>query len=250
MWIVTTLLKIINNSEIKSIEYQIAYKILENTMHIKDMNIQDLAEVCNVSVNSLNKFLRIFGFHNFRIFKSLFVSHIDMRLGQIKMRIRYKDIEKENATLKSFLSDEDYAMVTDEKKFKEICEKIHGSNRVMLVGSDEMKTLALRFEGDLIALGKFVMKNTLYDGLFVEPTKEDVVFVFSMTGRTILMNKTTVDTLDKAKKNTIVVGHDNYLESGQLLYIPKGLSPIFEDFILNYYLERIIYHYMELYYDL
>ena len=91
---VTSLLKIINNPDIQDTNYNIAYYLLLHYYDVFEMTLQEIADACYVSVSTLNRFFRIFGFKKFSIIKDLMQVHAAARISQLEERSIRKIINK------------------------------------------------------------------------------------------------------------------------------------------------------------
>ena len=78
--LITSLLIFINNPEVRDTDYQIASCLLSHCHDIRHMTIQELAEKSYVSVSTINRFLKIFGFSRYSIFKEV-LNHTAGRNG-------------------------------------------------------------------------------------------------------------------------------------------------------------------------
>ena len=85
--LITSLLLFINNPEVRDTDYQIASCLLEHCYEIKNMTIQELAEKSYVSVSTINRFLKMYGFSRYSIFKSVFYQHVLSRYNQMRGRL-------------------------------------------------------------------------------------------------------------------------------------------------------------------
>ena len=95
----TTLLKILNNPEIKSSDYQIACTLVDLSSQISNLTIQELAEKCYVSVSTLKRFFNQYGFNKYSIFKTTFLTQIEVRKSQMRKR---KQLLTQKPFLRSF----------------------------------------------------------------------------------------------------------------------------------------------------
>lgn len=247
---ITTLLTIINSSSTRDNDYRIARCLLEKNKDIENMSIKELASECQVAQATLNRFLIFYGFQKYSLFRNTYLQHIKIRLTQMLERYNEWKKKPENAAiLKNFLSKEEYLLVSHHKNIMNCVEKIHQSQRIILIGSDEMIYHTLRFQGDLTVMGKVVLKSSLYKNAFITPEKDDFVFLLSMTGRIIDLNSHLLSDLMQNNPHILTIGYYDYLKNKDMsLIIPKGKSEIEESVILEYYLENILYTYMETYY--
>lgn len=232
----------INNPEVRDMNYQIALGLLENGHELDYLTINELAERCFVSTSSLNRFFRIFGYKKYMILKALFSSHMRIRYVQIQNRINNKDYDMLNKVFLSFLLPEDYERLIDHTWVKEVCEMIHKSRRVILIGSDEMSSYFTRMQSDFYVMGKLVVKDSIYKTNFFTPEKDDCVILLSMEGRIVDLNPWLLDKLKENNPHIITLGHYDYIQDAYGLTIPQGLDEVLENMILDYYIQKITYY--------
>ena len=163
---VTSLLKIINNPDIQDTNYNIAYYLLLHYYDVFEMTLQEIADACYVSVSTLNRFFRIFGFKKFSIIKDLMQVHAAARISQLEERSIRKNNQQVNQLLKPLLDNDDYWTVSDQGLINQCCEMIKKCSRVILIGSNEMMDSLLRFQGDMVMMQKLVIQNTIYNNYF------------------------------------------------------------------------------------
>lgn len=237
----------INNPEVRDLNYRIALGLLENGHELDYLTINELAERCFVSTSSLNRFFRIYGYNKYMIFKALFSSHLRIRYVQIQNRMTDKDYEMLHKVFSSFLKQEDYERLIDMTWVKEVCEMIHKSKRVILIGSDEMASYFTRMQTDFYIMGKLIMKDSVYKTNFFTPEKDDCVILLSMEGRIVDLNTWLLSKLKENNSQIITIGHYDYLQDAYGLTIPQGLDEVLENMILDYYIQKITYYYAEKY---
>lgn len=246
---ITTLFTIINSSNVRDNNYRIAYCLLEKNKEIEKMSIKELATECQVAQVTLNKFINFFDFQNYSYFRNTYLRHIKIR--QLQMLERYNDWKKNNELMKQndmIYNNKDDIMKYN-KKIMNFIDKIYHSQRVIFIGSDEMIFHTLRFQGDFCAMGKLVVKSSLYKNAFIAPQKDDFVILCSMTGRIIELNNHLLSNLMQNNPQIMTIGYYNYLNNEEMsLIVPKNKSEIDELAIFEYYLESILYTYMGKYY--
>lgn len=181
------------------------------------------------------------------IFKALFSSHMRIRYVQIQNRINEKDYEMLHKVFSSILIQADYERLIDMSWVEEVCEMIHNSKRIILIGSDEMSSYFTRMQIDFYVMGKLVVKDSVYKTNFFTPEKDDCVILLSMEGRIVDLNPWLLDKLEENNPHIMTIGHYDYLQDAYSLTIPQGLDEVFENMILDYYIQKITYYYAEKY---
>ena len=245
----TTLFNYINNAEIHDTNYQIAYSLITHCHQIKDMTVQEVAEKSYVSVSTLNRFMKIYGYNKFMIFKQMFVSHVEIRIGQMQRRVKQKRTQQIINTLSTVLEKDDFDQVVDHEKIIECCKMIKKSKRIILVGSDEMIANCLRMQGDFCVMGKPIIKDSIYHPHLLHIENDDFVILLSMSGKVVTINEELIHKIDQPNINLLSIGYKNYLKhTRHFLYIPESLDEILENMIFDYYLQEITYTYVRDYY--
>jgi len=248
---ITSLLKIINNPDIRNIDYTIAYYLLENYDQIPSMTVQEISEACFVSVSTLNRFFKTFGFKKYVLIKKLMVAHKSIRLDQLKERVNNKNSDQVELFLKTVLNQEDYEIITSNEVVKNCCDMIEKCDRIMLIGSNEIMDSLLRFQCDLTVMNKLVIQNSIYDNNYIEPKVNDLVFFFSMTGRIFELQFPKINESISKNKRLIYLGYHNYYAMNSLyLKVPNYLDEAVENMIVDHYFQKITYTYYKDYYDI
>ena len=103
---ITTLFHFIINPDIHDSNYLIAYGLIRYGNQIQDISIHELSEKCLVSVSAINRFINLFGFKRYQIFKSTFYNHIKVRESQMLYRYSKKEESQLKVVLSSFLKDD------------------------------------------------------------------------------------------------------------------------------------------------
>ena len=249
---VTTLLQFVNNSDVHDTNYHIAYCLLTHFCDIEKMSVQDLADECFISVSTLNRFFKVYGYKKYSIFKQMVISHLDIRMSQMQYRIKLKNYKQIDSVLSSFLDESCYKTIIQESLpiIQQTCEAILKSQRIILIGSDEMISHALRFQGDFCSMNKITIKDSIYPEIFFTPKEEDFVIVLSMSGRIMDLNDNLMNKILINNPQVLMIGNKNYLSHKHLfLHIPLGIDEVLENMILDYYLQEIVYKYARDYYD-
>lgn len=135
---ITTLFHFINNPDIHDSNYLIAYGLIRYGNQIQDISIHELSEKCLVSVSAINRFINLFGFKRYQIFKSTFYNHIKVRESQMLYRYSKKEESQLKVVLSSFLKDDKNEILNCSEIIQKCCHCIKNCNRIVLVGSDEM----------------------------------------------------------------------------------------------------------------
>lgn len=247
---ITSLFFFMNNPEVRDTNYQIAYGLLKYGHQIGNMTVQQLADKCYVSVSTLNRFLKIYGFQKYHIFKSYYSSHIMIRKKQMINRLNKKDNKQLEKAFSAFLTHDEITTLMNQTLIHQCCQYIQQSKRILLIGSDEMIVSALRMQSDFYVMNKLMIKDSIYKDNFFVPNKDDFIILLSMAGKIVDSNKLLIQQILEKGSQILTIGHFNYLEGKTIhLSIPQHLDEVLENMILDYYLQEITYTYMRDYYD-
>lgn len=247
---ITALLKILENPEIKGTHYTIAYYLLMHYDEIQNMTLSQLAQECFVSVSTLKRFFAIYDLHKFTIVKELLLAHQRVRIAQIEERRDNYRQDQIEATLHLLLSEEQCQRILDEKQLKTLIQRISLAHRLIFIGSDEMINALLRFQADMASMGKPVINSSVYPSGYISPETDDLVFLFSMTGRITQINQDLAQKIRGLQDRMISVGAKDFANGSFMhLYLPENVDDALTYMVMIYYFESIVYLYKETYYD-
>lgn len=245
----SSLFKYLNNPDIHDTNYQIAYTLILYCNEIENMSVNELAEKCYVSVTTLNRFFKIYGYPNFSIFKNMFLQHIKIRKNQMLYRMKHKKPKQVKTMLLSCFNQATVDSIFSSTIIHQCCNIIKNSKRIILIGSDEMEGHCNRFQVDFSIMGKPVIHDSIFSNCFFEPNQDDFVILLSMAGRIIETNEDIIERINTNNPKVAMIGYQNYLKNGLFLQIPKQVDEVIEDMVLNFYIQEIMYTYMRDYYD-
>ena len=111
-----------------------------------------------------------------------------------------------------------------------------------------MISSTLRFQGDIVVMGKNVLKDSMYEGNRFTPKATDLVLIFSMTGRIFELSRNLLSSLQVANPEIWLCGQRYLLEDDEfVLMIPNAIGEVVENLIINYYFTCITYRYAQRY---
>lgn len=240
----TELFNYLNNPNDKSVNYQIAYNLLLHCHEIKNMSIQDLADKCFVSPSTINRFIKLYGFKTFSLFKSYFEIHVNRRVDQMFFRLNNKHDDQLEKIIHPFISESQTT-----KQINKICHEIRNSSKTYIMGSDEMIAMCLRMQGDFCAMNKLIVKNSIFNNMII-PEKDDFIILLSLTGRILDLQEELASKIVMNNPTVLMIGYNDYLANNNFfLKIPQDTDEVIENMIFDYYIQKITYTYMELFYD-
>ncbi len=247
--IIYALLNYINCAIKQDTNYEIAKCLLMHIDKIEKLSLEETANLCHVSVSTLNRFCRIIGFSNFSTLRHFIKIKEDVSLHFESNKTdpsEKKTLEKMNENMESI---ENIPM----HLFDEISHLIHHSNRVILLGFGEFQFPALYFQNQMLSLGKLVEicgQINQNDVNEVNVEKNDLVIITSVHGNYLLANQKKIRQwncrkvlLTQIQNQDLVSQYDLILKYG--IHDDERLRKytimrVYEKIILNYYQH---YHY-------
>lgn len=187
--LVNRLLAILNEQNPETTYYYIAVTILEHITQIGDMNINEIAELCNTSKSTISKFIRTLGYEDFSNFKYA----MEMEKN------RYRRSDSYIHDVSSYLEDhtyEEYAKVLardvlanvknmDLDGLRRLAGDIFQYRHIGAFGLMFSETAAIDLQTKLGRLGKFIMSNMddLKQYQYIKSAEQDtLIIIFSESG--------------------------------------------------------------------
>lgn len=187
--LVNRLLVMLNEQNPETTYYYIAVTILEHITQIGNMNINEIAELCNTSKSTISKFIRTLGYEDFSNFKYA----IEMEKN------RYRRSNSYVHDVSGYLEDhtyEEYAKVLakdvlvnvqnmDLEGIRHLAGDIFQYRHIAAFGLMFSETAAIDLQTKLGRLGKFIMSNMddLKQYQYVKTAGEDtLIIIFSESG--------------------------------------------------------------------
>ena len=240
---ITTLLAFINNPDIKDTNYRIALCLLNHCLDFNQMTIQKIAEESYVSISTVNRFIGQYGFKKYSVFRQRYLSHLQIRHSQMLKRLEAKKAYK--PVFRALMKD--YGLINDEL-INLCCQFIHESHQIILIGSDEMCYATLRFQGDFYMMGKKVIKISLFEEEHIIFDDSDFVLFFSMNGNLLDYKASLLPKFLTCSAKVFFITKTVIPDAKYVLHIPNHVDEVIENMALDYYMQEILYTYMEKYY--
>ena len=209
--VLSLLLMIVNTSLEKNTNYRIALEIIKLSMFSNELTINEIAELSNTSIFSVNKFLKVLGFKNFNEFKFALITTIETRQKQLLFHL-------ENTTEESILANIKNLSVSifDQNKFIKAVEKlnsfVHQSDKITILGACFPEALTLHYQEDMLMMGKFLYSRPLiYPLAFPKLDESELILIITLTGRIYEFYKILFDQLCNDHNNIVLIsGYENY----------------------------------------
>lgn len=250
-----SLFNLINKNELGSTDYSIAFYLLNHFNNFDSLNIYKMAEDCNVSRSSINRFIKELGYNNFLDFKNGFK---DERYTEQKNKL----IERPFPEYINLLTNEIFDMM-DELKNRmnteeviSLCQKINESNKVVFLSSSTNSGMVTYFQQEFILMDKLIYSisdSYTKDSFISSLTEDDYIITFSNSGRfalatlDVIMNtkcKTTLITTNREKAFLNFYDNIYYLSSKDIRDLDEN---IYNRYGITYMLDIILNTYAYLY---
>lgn len=202
--IVSVMLLYIFNTFHQDAYFSIAKYILEHINELDKISIDKLAYECATSTNTINKFCKQIGIDNYKQLKSMLVNTKDGRIRQIEKR--YEQFNAEQFYLRIGLKDgiEEFNACVDR-----VVDLIHNANKVYIVGAVYPLSLAINFAEDMILFGKdFCFEQIGFKENTTNYQENDLIFLITITGRVVTLNKPYFLRLTTSKAKKIVLSQN------------------------------------------
>ena len=154
------LLGYVNTATVHDANFDIAVAMIKNYKKLRNMSIQEIADLCYVSKASITRFCHFMGFDNFREFSSYlqqdFKISADYTL-QFQAMLQ-SDQQMALSVYRDELIGNIYATVAPEnvKVIAELVELIHDCNRVAYFSHHFLWDIGRYFEGKMMLMGRYV----------------------------------------------------------------------------------------------
>lgn len=175
--LLSRILKYLNGTLFLDDYYRFCVFFIVNYKDYGNMTLEEVSEKSGIAVNSILSFLRYLGFHDYESFLERYKNHKRVRLEQIEERMLNLKIETFVERIKVSSDNKEFL-----QKIDHVCQKIHDSKRVILVGALYPMSIAVELQTDLITFDKPVLQFHSYDRDMIFGEDDYVIFI-SATGR-------------------------------------------------------------------
>lgn len=239
--ILSLIIMILQNSLKQDNNYIIASYILQNIEEFSSKSIQEVAQDCHVSTNTLNRFCAMLGFDSYRHFRSMLVSTINNRKEQLIEKNQnihpdtfLEEIKQYSKTKFDFTSFQD--------RLNNLIEEIHISKKIHLYAATFPLSLSQSFIEDMAILGVqvFVHQLNYADDKMITDT-EGIHILISYSGRFMEVNHQHYQEFLR-QRHTYILSQSN-VETNHIILLPKTESIYYDDFIYLHILDYIVLQY-------
>lgn len=208
--VISTLLRLMNGSQKKDNNYDIANLMVKNFHRIPKMTINDLADACYVSAASISRFIRLIGFENYTDFRNACNSALDIQdtdYSSYVVKAAKEDIEPIFKRYTSNVTENlDFTLDNlDYKQFERIGEDIFKANDIAFFGLEYAFFLGQHFQVKMAQMNKLVKLGlTTEEQQEIAKTlnKNSVAIIVTLEGGFLFRNE---DILNILKKNNVKV---------------------------------------------
>lgn len=240
------IIKIANNSEFPDDDVQIARALLHHLHVLPEMNIDGFVFVSSLSKSALIKFYTRLGYLSFAEFVVDLYIGVNARKRQIVQRYGKYDIKAAITRFDNFTE----CKFEDMDVVDEICAKIHQAGRVVCFGAIGQTTLLQDFQQDLLLMKKEVKVDSLIEGHDAHLLDDDLVFLFSASGRILHLTPTQfkLDVLASSNDKVLFCQKKVVAPADTLLLATNAPDDHFTHrFVVQHLLDLIRVRYYELY---
>lgn len=251
--VMAQLLNVLNYGD-KDVNSDIAKTILHNYNKIPSLSIHDLADLCFVSSSSITRFVRFFGYENYKKFKED-VSH------SLKIDVDYsKQVNMASATdlqpiykryTENVIENIQFTYEhLDYEQLTRVCEMLNKAEEIAFFGSEYATNVGIHFQNKMASLNRFIRLGVT-DEKQLELAKElsdnSLVFVISLEGGFFYRNNEIIEILKEKNCKIIAITmltNGKFLDlCEEIILCNKTNSNTEGRITLIYIIELIIMHY-------
>lgn len=246
--LISKLLMILNSDAKESLNYTIAKYILDHILEVKDMPVNQLAEACHSSSNSIRRFCNALGYDSYTRLKEALVSSMRTRSAQIEERFSLYDPDEMYRHLEVIVPQKDLNELKEE--VSRAARMVHGFETVAFCGANYPLMLTLNFQEDLIMFGKKVNVHTFTSNTIHEAqlNEQELLFVITLTGRLLSLNPANKNILSRHSSHIILVSQlGGFSQDENHIRIPGTEDDERNNVLLLYIFNLIKYTYWKTY---
>ncbi len=202
------ILKAANNIEFDNSDTYISRMLFEHYNKIPTYTLENIVTVLNVSKPKFKAYLNQLGCKNYTSFKDEIIFEKIIRIKQI--RDRYEMFKKDKIiTIMNQLRKHPIDM----NEIDIICKQINEHERFIVYGSPTLLNLLFDFQVDMKIFDKTVLLSSVNDGNILEPRNNDLIGIFTATGRLLGCCDAKFQEIVLDSKNTKILFSEYQIES-------------------------------------
>ncbi len=258
--IATTLLSVVNHSDVNDTDFTIARYLLDNMDRLSTMSIYSVADECYVSRSSIQRFLKQIGYDSFTAVKE------DASKFQEHQRsfVNSTDIPDYETFLNNQLSTMSYDInaMAEARDLRILARMINESDKCVFLSADGTSYAIHSFQESMMAFGKFIWlitgtsdntSNILHD---LGP--RDLVVTCSASGNYALMINSMISELN-CRKALITLNRTPLFTKryDKIYYLSSKITPsnnshtpirnVYTKYGMTYFLDLLYHYYYELF---
>lgn len=242
--VLSLIILIRQNSLKKDNNYIIADYILNHVPEIEKKSIQEMANDCHVSTNTILRFCQTLGFSTFKRFKNMLISTMKTRRLQLSEKNRYLNIQQIGKQMSSLtvgtFDEKDYFAKLDELvSYIRVYRKIH------LYGAVFPLALSQSFIEDMALLGVACEVHQFHYGMEELNQDDGIHLAISYSGRLIEANRDEYNQiLGMREKKVLISRMEKAIGQVDLhLVIPQTESGHYDDLFLLLIYDYLLFQY-------
>lgn len=239
--ILSMIIMILQNSLKQDNNYIIASYILQNLDIFTSKSMQEVAQDCHVSTNTLNRFCSMLGFDSYRSFRSMLESTIKNRQEQLIEKNQYIDSNALLEEIKNY-SQTDFDYTYFQQCLNAFIADVHKVKMIHLYAATFPLALSQSFIEDMAMLGVRVFVHQInYTNEKMIVDTEGIHVLISYSGRFMEVNHQHYQEFMHQNLHTYIFSQSqaetNYIP------LPKTSSIYYDDFIYLHILDYIVMQY-------
>ncbi len=202
------ILKAANNIEFDNSDTYISRMLFEHYNKIPNYTLENIVTVLNVSKPKFKTYLNQLGCKNYTSFKDEVIFERIIRIKQIKDRYELFEKDKIIKIMNQFRK-----QPIDMNKVDKICKQINEHERFIVYGSPTLLNLLFDFQVDMKIFDKTVLLSSVNDGNILEPRNNDLIGLFTATGRLLGCCDAKFQEIVLDSKNTKILFSEYQIEN-------------------------------------
>lgn len=235
-----------NNSEFLNGDVEIAQALINHFHQLKSMNLDSFIFVANLSAKAFKKFYNRLGYQSYTEFKDDLIFSSEVRTKQIIQRYGNYDLDQALCQINLYATEPFSSLDLIDK----ICDLIFQAPRVLCFGAAGQTTLLHDFQLDLLLMKKQVRVSSLLNLQQEKPDPDDLIFLFSASGRIFYLAPTKFkeDVYATANIKVLFCQEPVTTPENTLILATKAHDDYFANkFVIGHYLDLIRIRYFHRY---
>ncbi len=214
---ISMLLGLIYSSLTEEVYRNIAIEILSSYAQLQTITQKELAQKCNVTISTLNKFYASVGCRSYNDFKRHMKDGENIRRAQIDMRFQKTD-EKTMLDNIRALAKTPFNRSLFVHSVQEYNELAYEAPRIIILGGNFSQALTLHYQQDMILFGKLVYAYPSVGTIVIPEVNDKTLFVLiSQSGNTLGFAKDKIAELkSQYHKISVITGNSSVVKDNSI----------------------------------